>query len=64
MLKSIFLLIATVILFTGCHRFHHGLIIASPAVILSPFHIKSYHHGYTRGHGHYNRAYYRHRRGL
>ncbi|MAD42221.1 MAG: hypothetical protein CL623_07500 [Arcobacter sp.] len=61
MLKSIFLLITTVILFSGCHRYHHNVrTVVSPAIIFKPFHFKSkYHHNYR---GHYN-SYYKRGRG-
>ena len=62
MLKSIFLLFITIILFSGCHRYHHNVrTVISPAIIFSPFHFQSrYHHDYRgnykpyhkRGRGH------------
>lgn len=61
MLKSIFLLITVVILFSGCHRFHPiaQAAIVVPAVIISPFIYKPYHRGYynnQRGHRGYSRG--------
>ena len=68
MLKSIFLLITTVILFTGCHRFHPivSTAVIVPAVIVSPFVYRPYYHGYFKSHrgGHrgYNRGHHHRRR--
>jgi len=47
MLKSIFLLIVSIIFFSGCHRYHHNVRpIISPTIIFKPFHFKSkYNHG-------------------
>jgi hypothetical protein len=65
MLKSMFLLVTCIILFSGCHRYHHNVrTIISPTVIFKPFHFNTrYNHGY-RGHKHhYHRGYYSNRRG-
>ncbi len=65
MLKSIFLFVVTVILFSGCHRYHHNVsTVIRPAIIFSPFHYTTkYHHGYKRNHHHSHRKHYSHRRG-
>ncbi|APW64649.1 MULTISPECIES: hypothetical protein [Arcobacteraceae] len=64
MLKSIFLLITTVILFTGCHRLHPivSAAVIVPAVIISPFVHKPYHRGYYNHRGYHHRGYRGHRR--
>ncbi|KAB7886028.1 hypothetical protein [Poseidonibacter ostreae] len=60
MLKSIFLLFICIILFSGCHRYHHNVrTVISPAIIFKPFHFKSrYHHDYR---GNYKSYSNRHR---
>lgn len=56
MLKSIFLLIVTILIFSGCHRYHHSVrAVIIPTLIFEPFHIRSYHNGYSRGHGNHHR---------
>lgn len=65
MLKSIFLLIVTIVLFSGCHRYHHSVrTVISPAIIFSPFHYSTKHnHGYKGHYRSYDRRNYSHRRG-
>ena len=59
MFKSIILLITTLILFSGCHRFHPAIAAAVivPAIIVSPFVHRPYYNGYSRGHGNHHRGY-------
>ena len=56
MIKSIILLIITLVLFSGCHRFHPvaAAIITVPALIISPIFNRPHHH-------HHNRHYKTHR---
>lgn len=63
MLKSIILFIVTIILFSGCHRYHHNVrTVISPSIIFSPFHFKSrYNHEYRGNYRSYHRNHYSHR---
>jgi hypothetical protein len=63
MLKSIVLLIVSIILFSGCHRYNHNVrTIISPAIIFSPFHYSTKHNqGYRGNHRSYHRNSYSHR---
>jgi len=59
MFKNIFILIITIILFSGCSRLYPiaTAVVAIPAVIISPGFHRSHHHGYFQGH----RGRHRHR---
>ena len=63
MQKSIFLLVLTLILFSGCHRYHHNVrTIISPTIIFKPFHFQSrYNHDYRGNYHRYDRRSYAYR---